>query len=147
MIISINRTEIKLHGRAREINSILLILSKFEERIIPFPLPRAEIIPFSHTAWKSDQVRTILNEQGNRSQLSVYSTGVVGRVSLVCIPDNVRIIIPCPVKDSCSFLDTASSVFSSTLPYHREPKYPRMEKPKDTRGEKSLCAEGTCVRA
>lgn len=65
----------------------------------------------------------------------------------MCIPDNVRIIIPCPVKDSCSFLDTASSVFSSTLPYHREPKYPRMEKPKDTRGEKSLCAEGTCVRA
>lgn len=28
----------------------------------------------------------------------------------MCIPDNVRIIIPCPVKDSCSFLDTASSV-------------------------------------
>lgn len=64
----------------------------------------------------------------------------------MCIPDNVRIIIPCPVKDSCSFLDTASSVFSSTLPYHREPKYPRMEKPKDTRGEKSLVRRGD-VRA
>lgn len=42
----------------------------------------------------------------------VYSTEVVG--VQVCIPNNVQIIIPCPVKDSSSFLGV-----SSTLPYRR----------------------------
>lgn len=42
----------------------------------------------------------------------VYSTGVVG--VQVCIPNNVQIIIPCPVKDSSSFLGV-----SSTLSYRR----------------------------
>lgn len=64
----------------------------------------------------------------------------------MCIPDNVRIIIPCPVKDSCSFLDTASSVcfinpsLSSRAKVSTDGKAQGYE-------ERSLCAEGTCVRA